>query len=67
MFLRHIRNPKVRIAISWTCFIAGAVLWPVSMFTFAKEESPVTLSLSWFAIVLEGYNGVQISEDSKQA
>ena len=31
-------------------FFVSLVMSPVSMFTFAKDKFPVTLSLSWLAI-----------------
>lgn len=36
--------------IAWGMLIGSLVMWPISMFTFAKDEYPVTLSLSWLAL-----------------
>jgi hypothetical protein len=32
--------------------LATLILWPVSAFTFAKDEPKTVLGLSWFAITL---------------
>jgi hypothetical protein len=45
-------SPKVRLYGAWALLVATLILWPVSMFTFAREEPPVVLSLSWFAITV---------------
>lgn len=45
-------SPKLRLYAAWALLVATVVLWPVSMFTFAKTEPPVVLSLSWFAITV---------------
>lgn len=42
----------VSIIMAWVLLVGSIVAWPVSMFTFAKDEAPVTLSLSWFAVTL---------------
>lgn len=34
----------------------SVVNWPLSMLTYARDEPPVVLSLSWFAIVLTALN-----------
>ena len=43
---------KIRIIGAWVLLIASLILWPLSMFTFAKGEPPFILSLSWLAITL---------------
>jgi hypothetical protein len=35
------------------------------MLTVAKHEPPFVLSLSWLAIVIEGFNGVNIVEKDR--
>jgi hypothetical protein len=59
-------NPKVRLYVAWTLLVGSLVLWPVSMFTFAKEEPPVVLSLSWFAITLTAADLVATSDVRKE-
>jgi hypothetical protein len=45
-------KPLWRRRIAGFGFIATLILWPVSMFTFAKDEPPAILSLSWLALTL---------------
>jgi hypothetical protein len=43
---------RARTIAAWILLVGSTVAWPISHFTFAKDEAPVTLALSWFAIVL---------------
>jgi hypothetical protein len=45
-------SPKVRLCSAWALLVLTLVLWPVSCQTFAREEPPAVLSLSWLAITL---------------
>ena len=45
-------NPTARKRGAWLLLGVTLVLWPVSMFTFAKDEPPSVLALSWVAIAL---------------
>lgn len=51
-------SPKLRLYGAWTLLVASLILWPVSCRTFAKDEPPVVLSLSWFAITLTAWDVV---------
>jgi hypothetical protein len=51
-------NPKVRLYLAWALLVGSLILWPISIFTFAKSEPPVVLSLSWFAIALTAWDVV---------
>ncbi len=35
---------------------ASVIGWPLSQFTFAKEEPPTILALSWLALILTALN-----------
>lgn len=59
-------NPKLRLAIAWTLLVGSLVLWPVSMLTFARDEPPVVLSLSWFAITLTAADLVSTQDVRRQ-
>lgn len=43
---------KLRIIAAWTLLILSIIGWPISALTWAKEEPPFILGLSWFAIIL---------------
>jgi hypothetical protein len=42
---------RVLIAFAWICLVLSTAGWPVSAFTWAKEEPQFVLGLSWFAII----------------
>ena len=43
---------KKRIVAAWVLLIGSLIGWPLSMLTFAKDEPPAVLALSWLAIVI---------------
>lgn len=45
-------SPKIRVYLAWALLFVCVIGWPVSMFTFAKNEPPAILSLSWGAMIL---------------
>ena len=46
------RIRKARTAAAWILLVGSLIGWPVSMVTFAKNEPPAVLSLSWLALVV---------------
>ena len=40
------------IRAAWVLLVIAMVGWPLSQFTWAKDEPPFVLALSWLAIVL---------------
>lgn len=59
-------SPKVRVYVAWVLLVGSLILWPVSLFTFAKDEPKVVLSLSWFAITLTAWDVVNTSDVRKE-
>lgn len=47
-----LRNPYVQIRLSTWLLVIALINWPLSHFTYASNEPPLVLSLSWAAIVL---------------
>jgi uncharacterized membrane protein YfcA len=45
-------DPKWRVRAAWVLLTASVVGWPISALTFARDEPPVVLGLSWFAITI---------------
>lgn len=43
---------RLRITLAWVLLAASLVGWPLSALTWAKDEPPFILSLSWLAIVV---------------
>jgi hypothetical protein len=56
---------RVYVSLSWALFCGGIVAWPVSQFTFAKDEPPLILALSWLAIIVAAL-GVIVSADVRR-
>lgn len=50
--LRLIRSPQVRFKAAVVIFFGCLIAWPVSSFTFAKQEPQTILGLSWGAMLL---------------
>lgn len=44
--------------------VGGIVLWPVSALTWAKDEPPFVLGLSFMALIYEAWNALQIASDA---
>lgn len=47
------RARRARVIVAWVMLVGSVIGWPLSMFTFAKDEPPSVLSLSWLAILIE--------------
>lgn len=45
-------SPTTRVRLAWFLLVASVLGWPLSALTFASEEPPTVLGLSWFAITL---------------
>lgn len=45
-------SPRWRRRAAGVLLVATLILWPISMFTFAKDEPRAVLSLSWLALTL---------------
>lgn len=43
---------RAEVWLAWFLFGLSLVGWPISALTFAKNEPPTVLGLSWFAITL---------------
>lgn len=50
--MKFINNPKYRVYGATVLFFLSVIGWPLSAFTFAKDEPPFILGLSWMAITL---------------
>lgn len=56
------RLRRAKVWFARVLLVASLILWPVSMVSFAKDEPPVVLSLSWIAIVIEASSLVTASQ-----
>jgi hypothetical protein len=57
---------RARVWAAWALLVACLVGWPVSCQTFAKEEPPAVLSLSWLALIIESVNVVTTQQITKK-
>lgn len=56
---------KFRLALAWALLVGSAIGWPLSALTWASDEPQFVLGLSWLAILIEGFNGIQIAADRR--
>jgi hypothetical protein len=61
-----LKDPKNRVRMAILLLGLSLVLWPLSAFTWAKDEPPFVLSLSWLAIVLTAVDILSTSDTRKQ-
>lgn len=57
---------RARTIAAWVLLLGSLLGWPVSAFTFARDEPPFILGLSWLAIVIssaELLTASQVHED----
>lgn len=57
---------RARLIGAWALLVGSLIGWPVSMFTFAKDEPPAVLSLSWLAITLTAADLVSTTDVRKE-
>ena len=50
--LRRINWRRARTVAAWLLLVGSIVGWPVSALTWARDEPPFVLGLSWLAIIL---------------
>lgn len=43
---------RIRVIVSLVLLIVSIIGWPLSALTWAKDEPPFVLGLSWLAIIL---------------
>jgi hypothetical protein len=56
---------KIRVRLAWVLLLGGSTGFILSALgLLAPEEPRFVLLLSWGAIVIEGFNGVQIAHDA---
>lgn len=59
-------SPAARVRLAWFLLVASIVGWPLSALTFAAEEPPTVLGLSWFAISLTALDVLFTSDVRRQ-
>lgn len=59
-------NPKVRVKAAWILFILCILGWPISALTWAKEEPPFILGLSWMALAITALDIVATTDVRKK-
>jgi hypothetical protein len=57
----------IRTRVAWVVVDVVVINWPLSMFTYAQSEPPVTLSLSWLAILIEAVTLLTSSQIHEEA
>ena len=52
---------RIEVAFAWTLLIGSLIGWPISALTWARDEPPFILGLSWLAITLTAADYVKTS------
>jgi len=42
----------INVILGWVLLVLSIVGWPMSQLTWAKDEPPTVLALSWLAIII---------------
>jgi hypothetical protein len=58
---------RVRTIAAWILLIGSVIMWPVSQLTFARNEPPLTLGLSWLAITLVAADLLTTSQQAEKS
>jgi hypothetical protein len=58
-------SPKWRVRAAWLLLAVCLLGWPLSAFTFAREEPPAILALSWLAVAITALDVVS-TQDVRQ-
>ncbi len=56
---------KIEVRAAWFMLIGSLILWPISAVSWAKDEPPFVLGLSWFAITLTALDLLKTSRVHK--
>lgn len=55
-WFRRFLSPRVRFYTGVTLLIGSFIGWPLSALTWAKDEPPFVLGLSWLAVILTAFD-----------
>jgi hypothetical protein len=58
-------STRARVRLAWILLIGSVLGWPITALTIARDEPPVVLGLSWFAISLTALD-VLFTSDVRQ-
>lgn len=53
-------NPSRRVFMGWVMVLGSIIGWPASI--LITDEPVFILSLSWLAVLVEGWNMVQVAD-----
>ncbi len=56
---------KIEVRAAWIMLVGSLILWPISAVSWAKDEPPFVLGLSWFAITLTALDLLKTSRVHK--
>ncbi len=57
---------RARLIVAWVLLVGAVIGWPVSQLTFAKDEPPFVLALSWLAIILTAWDVLNTADVRNQ-
>lgn len=59
-------SPVTRLRIAWIVVIVSGIGWPASAVTWAADEPPFILALSWLAITITALDVLSTSDVSAE-
>lgn len=59
-------SPAARVRLAWVLLCVSVVGWPLSALTFARNEPPTILALSWVSPILTALN-ILFTSDVRRA
>lgn len=60
------RQKRIEYYLAWGILVGCTIAWPISLFTFASEEPPAVLSLSWGAMIFTAWDIIKTSRVDKE-
>jgi hypothetical protein len=58
---------RAEVALAWILLIGSLIGWPLSALTWARDEPPFILGLSWAAITLTAMDLLKTSRAHRDA
>lgn len=60
-------STRVQIYSSYVFFFGSILAWPISALTWAKDEPPTILGLSFLALIISGYTTIVAAQANARA
>ena len=61
-----LKSPQFQLYLNCSLLITALCGWPLSAFTWARDEPQFVLGLSWLALILTSYGNIISSQVNKE-